>query len=187
MERIYTIGADSVGKTKLARKIGEITGLPVIAEVARTELTKREIGFEDLHLDLDETNEYQWDVYQEQMKAEEKHKDGFVSSRGFDHLGYAAEFATNLEKIYNDDGLKEYLEWIKGGLIFFLRPNKRLLKEDPYRIDTDWDRINRFDGMMKFIFEAHGIKYMSMRTSSFQERVNNAMLVIDLNRRASSS
>lgn len=179
--RIYFVGAHATGKTTMARWVSQRYGLPMITEVARGVLAELETNFDALRTDMDKVAEYQRKVFERQIATERLQERGFVSDRAFDNLAYAAEHTTILADImYHDGGeeLRRYMEWVASGLVFFVRPQPRMLKEDGVRAGVDWDSVVRIDGMVKLLLEQFRIHYLPIDTPSMQERVRAVEFVL---------
>src|SRR4051794_27516118 len=146
--RIYFVGSHATGKTTMARWVSRRYGLPMITEVARGVLAELETNFDALRTDMEMVADYQRRVFERQIATERLQEKGFVSDRAFDNLAYAAEHTTVLNEImYHDGGddLRRYMEWVNGGLVFFVRPQRDLLREDGVRAGVDWDSVVRID------------------------------------------
>jgi hypothetical protein len=63
------------------------------------------------------------------------------------------------------------MQWVREGLVLFVRPHPSLLKEDGVRAGVSWDSVVRIDGMVKLMLEQHGISYLPLESVSMQERV----------------
>ena len=179
--RIYFVGAHATGKTTLTRFVSRRYGLPMITEVARGVLAELETNFVSLRTDMEAVAAYQKRVFERQMATEHLQEKGFVSDRAFDNLAYAAEHTTSLHNImYHDGGVefKKYMDWVKQGFVFFIRPQKELLVEDGVRAGVDWDSVIRIDGMIKLLLEQFHIDYLPINTPSMQERVRAIEFVL---------
>jgi nicotinamide riboside kinase len=179
--RIYFVGAHATGKTTMARWVSRRYGLPMISEVARGVLAEMEANFDALRTDMDQVAEYQRKVYERQIATEKLQEKGFVSDRAFDNLAYTAEHTTILHEIMYQDGgeeLRRYMEWVSGGLVFFVRPKRSLLREDGVRAGLDWESVVRIDGMVKLLLEQFRISYLPIDTVSMQERVRAVEFVL---------
>lgn len=165
----------------MARWVSKRYGLPMITEVARGVLAELETSFDQMRMDMDLVADYQRRVFERQVAIEKLQEKGFVSDRAFDNLAYAAEHTTILGEImYHDGGaeLRRYMEWVAGGLVFFVRPQRDLLKEDGVRAGVDWDAVQRIDGMVKLLLEQFRIDYLPIDTPSMQERVRAVQFVL---------
>lgn len=180
--RIYFVGAHATGKTTMARFVSRQYGLPMITEVARSVLAELETNFDSLRTDMEQVAEYQKRVFQRQIATERLNEQGFVSDRAFDNLAYAAEHTTILKEIMEHDQgrqVKDYMEWVSQGVVFFIRPHRDLLQEDGVRAGVEWESVIRIDGMVKLLLEQYGIHYLPIDTCSMQERVRAVDFVLN--------
>ena len=172
--RIYFIGSHATGKTTMTRYVSRRYGLPMITEVARAVLAELETSLDTLRTDMELVAEYQRRVFERQIQVERAQNQaggGFVSDRAFDNLAYAAEHTTILGDLINDDHFRDYMRWVAEGIVFFVRPQRDLLKEDGVRASVSWDSVVRIDGMIKLLLEQHRIAYLPLDSASMQERV----------------
>jgi len=176
--RIYFVGSHATGKTTMTKWVSKRYGLPMITETARAVLGELETNLVTLRADIDFTDRYQRLVFARQQAVEANQRGGFVSDRAFDNLAYAAEHSRVLPELIAAEDFPSYVQWIKGGIVFFVRPHKSLLADDGVREPLDWDAVVRIDGMVKILLELHGIKYLPINTPSKQERVNTVEFVL---------
>jgi predicted ATPase len=176
--RIYFVGSHATGKTTLCRYVSRRYGLPMISEVARAVLAEMEATFDAMRTDMDLVAEYQTRVFQRQIAVERLHADTFVSDRAFDNLAYAAEHTTILADMLALPDFADYMRWVSGGIVFFLRPHGSLLKEDGVRAGVSWESVLRIDGMVKLLLEQHRISYLPIESVSMQERVRAVEFVL---------
>ena len=176
--RIYFVGSHATGKTTLCRYVSRKYGLPMISEVARGVLAELETDFDALRADIDLVNEYQERVFDRQVSVERNHQGGFVSDRAFDNLCYAAEHSTNFADLMSDRAFSDYMQWVAGGVVFFLRPHQSLLKDDGVRAGVSWDSVLRIDGMVKLLLEQYRVQYLPLESVSMQERVRAVEFVL---------
>ena len=176
--RIYFVGSHATGKTTLCRYVSRRYGMPMISEVARAVLAEMETAFDLLRTDMDLVAEYQERVFDRQVSVEKQHQGRFVSDRAFDNLAYAAEHTTNAGAMMNDDRFRSYMEWVSGGIVFFLRPHASLLKCDGVRADVSWESVLRIDGMVKLMLEMYRVSYLPIESVSMQERVRAVEFVL---------
>jgi nicotinamide riboside kinase len=169
--RIYFVGAHSTGKTTLARWVRDTYGLPMISEVARGVLAEMEEQLDGIRSRLDVVDRYQTEVFHRQIAAEAAHAGAFVSDRAFCNLAYAAQHATVLGSLASDPRLGRYMASVRGGLVFFLRPHRELLREDGVRAGVQWDEVVRIDGMVKLMLELFAVPYIPVEGLGMQERV----------------
>jgi nicotinamide riboside kinase len=178
--RIYLVGAHATGKTTLARWVRDHYGLPMIAEVARGVLAEMEARLETLRTDIELVNRYQFEVFRRQVDAEHAVGGSFVSDRAFCNLAYAAHHSTILADIFRDRKLGEYMNWVRQGIVFFVRPHRELVVADGVRAGLDWEEVVRIDGMVKLLLEVFGVPYIPVESLSMQERVRLMERVLDL-------
>jgi nicotinamide riboside kinase len=178
--RVYFVGAHSTGKTTLARWVRDHYGLPMISEVARAVLAEMEERLDTLRSRLDVVDRYQTEVFHRQIAAEATHNGPFVSDRAFCNLAYAAQHATVLAELATDPRMGRYMNSVKRGLVFFLRPHRELLEEDGVRAGVQWEEVLRIDGMVKLMLEMFGIPYIPVDGLAMQERVRLLERVLDL-------
>jgi nicotinamide riboside kinase len=176
--RIYFVGAHATGKTTMTRFVSRKWGLPMITEVARAVLAELEASLDHLRTDMDLVAEYQKRVFERQVAVEKMQQNGFVSDRAFDNLAYAAEHTTILGELINADLFRDYMKWVAEGVVFFVRPQKELLREDGVRAGVTWDSVLRIDGMIKLMLEQHRIPYLPIDSASMQERVRAVEFVL---------
>lgn len=178
--RIYLVGAHSTGKTTLARWVRDEYGLPMISEVARGVLAEMEARLDSLRTDIALVNRYQREVFERQIAAEAAHGGSFVSDRAFCNLAYAAQHSTILADVTRDSKLRDYMESVRGGLVFYLRPHRELLCEDGVRAGVAWEEVLRIDGMVKLLLEMFGVAYIPVESLPMQERIRLLENVLDL-------
>lgn len=181
--RIYFVGSHATGKTTLCRYVSQSYGLPMISEVARSVLAEMESSFDAMRTDMDLVSRYQRQVFARQVATEKQHQTRFVSDRAFDNLAYAADHTPIFADMVEDSGFSDYMKWVAGGIVFFLRPHKSLLVEDGVRAGVDWDSVVRIDGMVKLLLEMYRVSYLPIESVSMQERVRAVQFVIDREQR----
>jgi nicotinamide riboside kinase len=178
--RIYMVGAHATGKTTLARWVRDHYGVPMIAEVARGVLAEMEAKLDTLRTDIELVNRYQREVFQRQIDGEQKIQGPFVSDRAFCNLAYAAHHSTILGEVFRDRRLAEYMNWVRQGVVFFLRPHRELVIADGVRAGLEWEEVLRIDGMVKLLLEVFDVPYIPVESLSMQERVRLVERVLDL-------
>ena len=172
--KVYVIGSHSSGKSTLAKFISDRYNLPFLSEVARQILAEREVPLDNLRSNFDMINQYQKEIFFRQIK-EEKREESFVSDRSLlDALAYTGQHTSLLNELLNSNECKDYIENIKKSdcVIFFVRPSKATMKADGIRETLVWEDMVAIDAMIKFVLEANSIKYISIHSSSMQERIN---------------
>ena len=178
--RVYIVGAHATGKTTLARWVRDHYGIPMIAEVARGVLAEMEAKLDTLRTDIALVNRYQYEVFRRQIDAENAVAGPFVSDRAFCNLAYAAHHSTILADIFRDRKLGEYMNWVRQGIVFFVRPHRELVVADGVRAGLEWEEVVRIDGMVKLLLEVFGVPYIPVESLSMQERVRLMERVLDL-------
>lgn len=178
--RVYMVGAHSTGKTTLARWVRDTFGLPMISEVARGVLAEMEAQLDALRSNIDVVNRYQREVFERQITAELAQPGSFVSDRAFCNLAYAAHHSQVLPELARDERLCRYMEFVREGLVFFVRPHRALVAHDGVRAGVEWEEVVRIDGMVKLMLEWFGIPYIPMESLSMQERVRHIERVLSL-------
>ncbi|MFT7670761.1 MAG: putative ATPase [Planctomycetota bacterium] len=178
--RVYLVGAHSTGKTTLARWIRDSYGLPMISEVARGVLAEMEAKLDSLRTDVALVNRYQREVFERQILAEQEQEGSFVSDRAFCNLAYAAQHSTILADIAGGSRLADYMDTVRNGLVFYLRPHRELLAEDGVRAGVEWEEVLRIDGMVKMLLEMYGVSYIPVESLPMQERIRLVENVLGL-------
>lgn len=178
--RIYMVGAHSTGKTTLARWVRDTYGLPMISEVARGVLAEMEEQLDSIRSNIAVVDRYQREVFLRQVACEMEQGGSYVSDRSFCNLAYAASHATILSELAADSRLHRYMEQVKQGLVFFVRPHRELLANDGVRETADWEAVIRIDGMVKFMLEWFGISYIPLASLSMQERIRMVERVLSI-------
>ncbi|MDP6839797.1 MAG: ATP-binding protein [Planctomycetota bacterium] len=178
--RVYLVGAHATGKTTLARWIRDSYGLPMISEVARGVLAEMEAQLDALRTNVDLVNHYQAQVFERQMEAEEDQQGPYVSDRAFCNLAYAAHHSRIMGEVAGDPRLLDYMDRVRGGIVFFLRPHKELIVPDGVRAGLEWEDVVRIDGMVKFMLEMFSIPYIPVESLSMQERTRLLERVLGL-------
>jgi len=178
--RIYMVGAHATGKTTLARWVRDQYGVPMIAEVARGVLAEMEAKLDTLRTDIELVNRYQREVFHRQIESEHKVDGPFVSDRAFCNLAYAAHHSTILGEVFRDRRLGEYMQWVREGVVFFLRPHRELVTADGVRAGLEWEEVVRIDGMVKLLLEIFDVPYIPVESLSMQERARLVERVLDL-------
>lgn len=179
-QRIYLVGSHATGKTTLARWVRDHYGVPMIAEVARSVLAEMEENLSTLRTDIALVNRYQLEVFARQIAAEHKVGGPFVSDRAFCNLAYAAHHSTVLGQVFRDKRLVDYMDWVRSGIVFYLRPHKDLVVADGVRAGLDWEEVVRIDGMVKLLLEMFDVPYIPVESLSMQERVRLVERVLGL-------
>ena len=94
-------------------------------------------------------------------------------------IGRDSENTTIFADMVEDTGFADYMKWVAGGIVFFLRPHRSLLVEDGVRSGVDWESVVRIDGMVKLLLEMYRVYYLPVESLSMQERVRAVQFVLD--------
>lgn len=152
----------------------------MISEVARSVLAEMEAQLDALRSNLDLVDRYQAEVFERQIEAEANQQGSFVSDRAFCNLAYACHHSTILGRIAGDPRLLRYMQSVREGLVFFLRPHRQLVVSDGVRAGVEWEEVVRIDGMVKLMLEMFSVPYIPVESLSMQERVRLMERVLSL-------
>jgi nicotinamide riboside kinase len=169
--RIYFVGAHSTGKTTLARWTATRYELPLVSDVVRSVLAEREIPLDRLKAQVELHGEVQQEIFERQREAEERIRTGFVSDRAVDNLVYAADGTFIAGRLFRSEAFQRYVEHVRGGVVFFTRPDRRLLAADDVRDDVSYESVLRIDGAVKTLLEILEIPYIPITPANMQERL----------------
>lgn len=180
--RIYFCGSHASGKSTLTRYVAETHKLSIISEVARAVLSEKELQVDSLRSNIDTVNNYQHEVFNRQIKEENKYH-SFVSDRSLiDCLAYSAQHSRITAQLVSDPIFKTYVESLNKPevLLFFVRASKATLRSDGVREHLNWDGVVAIDAMIKLLLEIYGVRYHQISTDSMQERTRFIDNIIDL-------
>ena len=177
---IYLVGAHATGKTTLARWIRDRYSIPMISEVARSVLAEMEASLDTLRTDIELVSRYQAQVFERQVESEEKQEGSYVSDRAFCNLAYAAQHSQLAPEVFTSPRLAEYMQHVRAGVVFYLRPHRELLADDGVRERSDWEEVVRIDGMVKLMLEMFAVPYIPVASLSMQERTRTVERVLQL-------
>ena len=156
--RIYFAGSHGAGKSTLVRWVARRYGLPMIHEVARAELTKREAELPALRVDTDLVSEYQSDVFNGQIAAE--------------------------RELWESEECRAYVASLRqpDALVFLVQPHASRVSADAHRPAQDADArvILRIDGMVQLLFELAGIPYIPIGSDTVQQRQRQIARTLEL-------
>lgn len=173
--RVYFCGASSVGKTTLARMVAQRRGLRLLGEVARGVLAEREYpgGLTAMGGDLAELTAYQVQVFERQIAMERLEGDNYVSDRAMDNLAYAAARAEpgTVARLLRSGGFPAYLERVRSGAVFLVRPHRDLVRADGVRFDAEWDEVVRTDGAVLALLAALDVPYVPVSCRDLADRL----------------
>lgn len=188
--RVYVTGAQSSGKTTLARWIEDEYQLKLITEVVRRLVAARETTLDKLRIDMDESNRLQDEIFKRQwadeMEAVRDHG-GFVSDRSLDFMAYTSAWATNAAALADTVRYRDYVNGLKqtDAVVFFVRPHRELVKDDGMRSPTDlrWDEVVRIDAMIECLLETNGVPYIAVPMLSMRDRTRLVGVVLNMYKR----
>lgn len=72
------------------------------------------------------------------------------------------------------------MNWVRQGIVFFVRPHRELVVADGVRAGLEWEEVVRIDGMVKLLLEVFAVPYIPVESLSMQERVRLMERVLDL-------
>lgn len=173
----------NTGKTTLAKYVNHYYGLPQLPSAARAVLASMDLtpdDFPQLVSNKANFSEFQLRVSALQMKMEDDVGASFVADRSFEHVVYAAHYGSVASKMVSSQAVATYMSRLTNRpdtyRMFFVRPTKachqRAWDDNDRRFFLDWDRMNQFDGAVKFLLEAFSIKYTEITTSDYSCRLD---------------
>ena len=184
VKRVYFAGTHGAGKSTLVRWVAKRYALPMIHEVARAELTKREAELPALRVDTDLVSEYQRSVFHGQVEAERAMDGSFVSDRCVDNLAYLAQNGNGLRELWESAECRAYVESLRApdALVFLVQPHASEVHPDAHRPASDADArvILRIDGMVHLLFELAGIPYVPVAAGTVQQRQRQVARTLEL-------
>lgn len=170
--RVYFNGSFSCGKTKLKAWVAKEYNLSSVPELFRTLIAEKEISnLDEFRADIDKIGDLQEEVIKRQFEYEKNIGDNFVACRGLDSLAFMIQFCNEdrTYKFLQSDLVKKYIEWIRGGVTYLVRPEKTLIKADGVR-DTNWELSLEIYGSAKAILTSYGIKFIPINGKSMNDR-----------------
>lgn len=178
--KVWICGAQSTGKSTLARWVSRTYSLPILDEVASIEVAKLGGNLDRLRADLDAVTRFQRRVWAAQLEAGKRFR-RYVSDRAFDNICYAAEHAESgtAARLWRNVQCRKYVKDIasvvaqKQGAVFFVRPGVDGV-HNGVRAQGDLDAasVHRVDGAIKLLLELADVRYVPINTTIFQERAS---------------
>lgn len=181
--RVYAVGGQATGKTRLIKWISQRFGLPLVIETARTELVKLDetMNIDKMRVDIALTTKYQHNVFDAQIAVEKAMRRGAFDRAFLDNLGYLAFHGEGLSELVKRRECRLAAAELRRGtragdtVVFFVRPNEKLLKQDHrdgLRAENDLDiaGVHSIDGAVAFMLELWDIRYVPVESYSFRER-----------------
>jgi hypothetical protein len=185
--KISFVGAGSTGKTTLATWVSRHYQIPLLGSAARDVAARFEKSLDDIRMEPAVNDDYQWQVFQEQIKREHDHTN-FVSDRAFDSLCYSCTHAHNASKIFHSEAFYAYLRSLQkpDRLIFYVRPHRELLTTDAFRSGSDltWEAMLRFDGQVQAVLEMLDVRYFQIDCLTMRDRVRLVKNIVSLHQQA---
>ncbi len=182
-QRVYFVGAHRVGKSTLARWVRETYQVKMVSEMARLELAERETDLASLRVDVEATTNYQRSVFERQIYVEAQIPDNerVVADRSFDNLAYMLQFGTGYGELVNSPVVQSYLRTVRErGLIFFVRPQQKLLKTDDVNKEVDWELVCRIDQTVMVLLNQMELPYVPIESPDQRERQQHLRTVLSL-------
>jgi hypothetical protein len=177
--RVYFAGAYNEGKTTLARKVSDRYNLSLLPEVARIVKEEWELPFPEIRKDVELVNKFQEEVFHRQFQAEKTMQTDFVSSRCIDNIVFLSKFGSSLSVLADTPVFKDYVTWLKTGIVFFVIPHKELMKDDGVR-DTDYGQCVELSGAVRLTLELLGVKYIPIHPVTEKDRELLIFSILDL-------
>ncbi len=182
-KRVYFCGSHRVGKSTLARWVRDTYQVKMVSEMARLELAERETDLASLRVDVEATTNYQRSVFERQIYVEAQIPDNerVVADRSFDNLAYMLQFGTGYGELVNSPVVQSYLKTVRErGLIFFVRPQEKLLKTDDVNKEVDWELVCRIDQTVMVLLHQMELPYVPIESPDQRERQQHLRTVLSL-------
>lgn len=177
---VYFVGAHGTGKSSRTRWVSRRYGIPMIQEVARSELELLGARLDDLRRDTAAVSAYQRRVWRRQLDTEAATPRPHVSDRSADNLAYLALNGEGVAAIVGSDEFREAIDRLKSGIVFIVRPHAGAPPADGVRAaaDTTRDGQMRVDGAVDLLLEVNGVVAVPLPAAPVrdQERIVSAVL-----------
>ena len=89
-----------------------------------------------------------------------------VVGQGEARMYDAAQHSQLAPEVFTSPRLADYMEHVRGGIVFYLRPHRELLADDGVRERSDWEEVLRIDGMVKLMLEMFAVPYVPVASLS---------------------
>lgn len=183
--KAYFVGAQSTGKSTLARHVAANYGLPLVTEVVRELKAKRELASLDhLRVDVQAAAEFQRDILTLQVQKEAEAGEHFISDRACDFLAYTALHTLSAKSLLMSEQCQAYLESLRqpDHWVFLVRPHAFMVKPDHDRstLDCEWEEVCRVDGAIEAILELQGIPYFPVASRGMKDRIRLVEGILNL-------
>lgn len=155
---IYFVGAECTGKTTLVGFVEEAFHIPRLrGESAR--IVKDEYGgWGAIRARGKNSDGYQRAVFEQQIVMEIAQKPPYVADRCLlDSLGYASEYADNVEQLHSQLG-GAVLTRLQNGVVFLVKPHKELSVADGERLVVSYEQQVRVDAKIELLLQLHRIR-----------------------------
>jgi len=174
--KVFVTGSHSTGKTTLARWISNRFDMPLVSEAVRPVLASREVDINVLRADLNQTEGFQHELIERQVKAEKRKEDAVYDRCTFDYIAYTAEHTCVSYGLKTE--MADAAARLKGAVVFLLRPQPELMADDGVREKVVWESVIRIDAMIKLLFEMYDVNYIPISTANMAERARTVATVL---------
>lgn len=174
---VHFVGAEGSGKTTIARLTAERYGLPLITEVVREELSRRETTLRVLRRDPTALEQFQRAVCARQIEAERTERATapvYVSDRAIDNLAYAALYCGPgvAKDLLASAEVRAYCERLQHSAVFLVSAQRALLPDaDDGVRETTWEAQLRTEGAIRMLLELAGIPWIPISCLAIPDRL----------------
>jgi hypothetical protein len=156
LPNVFFCGGHGTGKSSRVRWVSERYGLPMIQEVATSELHRLGTTIEALRANVAAVSRYQRGVWARQLATEKATPSPFVSDRGPDNLAYLALHGDGVADIIESREFIAAMAALRRSVVFLVRPHNGIIPADGIRpaADTLRDSQMRIDGAVTLLLKA---------------------------------
>ena len=156
LPNVFFCGGHGTGKSSRVRWVSERYGLPMIQEVATSELHRLGTTIEALRANVAAVSRYQRGVWARQLATEKATPSPFVSDRGPDNLAYLALHGGGVADIIESREFIAAMAALRRSVVFLVRPHNGIIPADGIRpaADTLRDSQMRIDGAVTLLLKA---------------------------------
>ena len=153
---VYFVGSHGSGKSGRVRWVSERYGLPMIQEVAGSEVARLGTTIEALRQNVAAVSRYQRGVWARQLATEATTARPFVSDRGPDNLAYLALHGEGIADIIESAEFAATMAALRESVVFLVRPHNGGVPADGTRPPADLARDSqwRIDGAVTLLLKA---------------------------------